>query len=193
MRRFVDSSTKAIGNMHFPKSRYCSSGVDVLAENKIAAWMRENAGNTPATPAKQGIPTSNHHRSMAKALGVGQDYIHSKILADNNFKPESVERRIELDSSWKKVQGDIQEVFLQWKNCENENNSPSSLVDNFSRSVMAKERFGRVMKELNLKAKRVNEAIISDSLRFNGRSPVPHARDYRLEQRIREALSNMER
>jgi hypothetical protein len=43
------------------------------------------------------------HKAPAHSLGLKHDYVHSKILADNNIKPESFQRRIDLDAEWKKV------------------------------------------------------------------------------------------
>jgi hypothetical protein len=46
------------------------------------------------------------------------------------------------------------------------------------------------MTKLNAMAKRVNEAITDDSMRFNGRPPVPHARPYKLEESVKEAIDD---
>ena len=37
---------------------------------------------------------ADRHQQVASALGIGDDFVHSKILSDNNFnKPQSIERR----------------------------------------------------------------------------------------------------
>ena len=62
----------------------------------------------------------------------------------------------------------------------------------FATSSKAKELFATAIQELDAQAKRVNDAIISDSLRFSGRAPVPHARRFDLVERIVEALEGNE-
>ena len=56
-----------------------------------------------------------------------------------------------------------------------------------------KSQFAEKMQDLDFQAEKVNEAIISDSLRFNGRSPVPHARRFVVEERMREALNELKK
>jgi len=45
------------------------------------------------------------------------------------------------------------------------------------------------IKELNGMAKKVYESIISDSLRFNGKAPVQHARRFHFKERLEEAIT----
>jgi hypothetical protein len=64
------------------------------------------------------------------------------------------------------------------------------LIDDFIKSPDVRDKFEAAVKQLDLLAKKVNEAIISDSMRFNGRSPVQHARRFHFEERLREALTS---
>merc|ERR1712125_112019 len=128
----------------------------------------------------------NRHKYAATTFGVGGDYLHSKILADNNIKPPSIERRIELDKRWATLQVEIRKAYYK----ESSSQSPPSAMeaDEFCDNESTRELFGAAIEELNRGAKRVNDAIISDSLRFNGRSPVRHARPFHYRERITEAL-----
>mmetsp|Transcript_20155 Transcript_20155/g.35498 ORF Transcript_20155/g.35498 Transcript_20155/m.35498 type:complete len:196 (+) Transcript_20155:97-684(+) len=155
------------------------SVVDKIAENQIAKWLKEGGAENLKNKGKE-LPV-DRHRHVANSLGLGHDYVHSKILADNNIKPESVQRRIDLDRAWEQVQREIQTEYAKV--------STTISAEDFSRSEAARSRFERDMELLNQQAKRVNDAIISDSLRFNGRSPVRHARAFHLEERIKEALN----
>ena len=111
------------------------------------------------------------------------DYVHSKILADNNIKPESVERQLALDDAWEKLREKIQQAY---HNTISENNCMSA--EEFAVSQSTRDQFEEEMEQLNKMAKKVNDSIISDSLRFNGRSPVRHARKFNFEERVREAI-----
>jgi len=44
---------------------------------------------------------------------------------------------------------------------------------------------------LNSMSKKANEAIISDSLKFNGLSPVKHSRPFLYPDRLREAIGEL--
>ena len=150
-----------------------------IAENQIAAWLQQGgAKNLPKGKKLQG----DRHQQVASALGVGNDYTHSKILSDNNIKPESIERRLEMDRQWEDLQQAIRQDFDKQR-------SSFASISEYASSSHAKKLFAEAFAELDHKAKKVNDAIISDSLRFNGRSPVPHARRFRLEERIEETLS----
>ena len=48
------------------------------------------------------------------------------------------------------------------------------------------------IKKLDAMAKKANEAIISDSLKFSGMSPVKHSRPFILEERLYEAVKEKE-
>ena len=61
-------------------------------------------------------------------------------------------------------------------------------VDEFVQDKKTKDQFGDEMDRLDRLAKSLNDAIISDSMRFNGKSPVKHARRFRFDDRLREAL-----
>lgn len=163
----------------FP-ARYFS-GIDVVIENKIKEWQAKGGEDTlPKGKRLQG----DKHRELANSWGVGADYTHSKILADNNIKPESIERRLKLDRQWNELKIRIQQAFQQ----QNPQMSPGE----FAKSALAKELFAQDIEGLDRQAKKVNDAIISDSMRFNGRSPVAHARRFRLEERVLEALREEE-
>ena len=155
------------------------SGWDKMVENQINSWKRKGGQDASSHHGKR-LP-GDRNRHVANALGVGDDYVHSKILADNNIKPESIQRRLDLDQAWQNVQKKIRNVY-------NNQQEESLSVAEFAVSSLAAEQFTRDMQDLNRKAKRVNDAIISDSLRFNGRSPVPHAKGFDLQERILEAL-----
>jgi hypothetical protein len=118
------------------------------------------------------------HADAAKALGVGADATHSKILSNANIRPLSVERRLELDSLWKETRAEIRAQYVA------EDSPPLS---SFATSAANRDRWLERMNKLDKMAASVNEAIISDSLRFNGKSPVTHARPFVLEERLREA------
>ena len=160
------------------KASRCFSAIDTLFENQINAWIR-NGGDKDLQNKGQPL-TRDRHRHFANALGIGNEYIHSKILAANNIKPESIQRRLDMDKKWKELQGQIQQAYQKYSS-----NAPE---EEFATSKLAQELFDAPIQELDRQAKRVNDAIISDSMLFNGRSPVPHARPFRLRERILEAL-----
>ena len=60
--------------------------------------------------------------------------------------------------------------------------------EEFAASESIQEEYREAMAKLDEMAKRVNAAILEDSMRFNGRSPVAHARRYRLEERLKDAI-----
>eukprot|EP00977_Amphora_coffeiformis_P021775 scaffold9895_cov156-Amphora_coffeaeformis.AAC.1 len=152
-----------------------------MAENQIKAWQEKGGENSLQNKGKK--LQSDQHMHVANALGVGHDYVHSKILADNNIKPESIQRRIDLDRNWQTLRGELQNAYHA-ANQKRTQLSPAK----FSHSQLARVMFETRMQELDEKAQKVNQAIISDSLRFNGRSPVPQSRRFRLQERILEAL-----
>ena len=179
-QRIMNHASKAVSlvKQQQPKREFSQ-----LAENQIAAWLQQGGAKNLQNKGQKIKEDKN--RRVANALGVGNDYIHSKILADNNFKPESVERRIAMDKQWEELQLTIQKDYET-------NQSSFSSIQAYASSAHSKKAFGEIFEELDQKAKKVNEAIISDSLRFNGRSPVPHARRFRMEERIEEILSKKE-
>ena len=63
-------------------------------------------------------------------------------------------------------------------------------VEEFSQSNLARDIFEEDIKKLDQQAEGVNNAVISDSLRFNGGSLVRHADPFKLEERIVMALSS---
>ena len=162
-----------------------------IAENRINQWLKEKGDEGLSNKGK---PLNNdRHKTLANSLGVGHDYIHSKILADNNIRPLSVERRKQLDIKWGALQESIQARFRE--TTANNNDSIPISQQQYPMRVNVfilnhKKEFVEEMEELGRLAKKVNEAIISDSLRFNGRSPVRHARPFPLEERMREALKD---
>ncbi|CAB9523358.1 expressed unknown protein [Seminavis robusta] len=155
----------------------CFSAIDKVAENKIAEWLHQR-GDKMLEHGKK-LP-SDIHKAPAYSLGLRDDYVHTKILADNNIRPESVQRRIDLDQAWKETSDKIRASFEK---------SGQSVAE-FIRASTTKKEFQQDMDKLHHMAKRVNDAIIDDSLRFNGRSPVPHARRFHFEERIKEAIEN---
>ena len=179
-RRILEAHRRCF---HKP-SRPIYSGIDKVAENKINEWLRNRGDDdvTHGVGAKRQLP-ADRHGDLTRTLGVHLDYIHSKILADNKIKPESVERRIALDEDWTKLKEEIQRVY--------KNNAFRS-IEEFLASQVVSDRFGEKIKKLDHMAKRCNDAIISDSMRFNGRSPVRHARRFRFDERIREAIGEVE-
>lgn len=189
-----------------------SSGIDKIAENKILEWMNQggveglkNKQQQQKNKNKKGLIKHDYHKELSNSLGVGHDYIHSKMLADNNIRPESIERRIRLDKEWELLQLDIKQHYQGWyltttehivgddndyfptPNLKNIDNYIQYLQQDSQQSIL--NIFQKRIQQLNQISKLVNDAIISDSLRFNGRSPVPHARPFHLEERIYEAIT----
>jgi hypothetical protein len=158
-----------------PTQHRALSGIDTIAENKIAEWLH-NKGDQGLK--KKGMLPTDRHQHLSRTLGVQDDYIHSKILADNNIKPLSVQRRIELDSAWEKVKMDVRHEYEK----------SQLAIDEFIEASTTKDRFQKDIDRLDRMAKACNDAIISDSMRFNGRSPVRHARRFTFEERLREAI-----
>lgn len=150
------------------------SGVEDAAEAKIARWLKE--GGADNLKGKAYVP--DRHKDAATALGKGMDYQHTKILADNNFLPQSVELRKELDTKWETLRQEIRESHSVV-------GRPS--IQEFVHSP-ACEGYRQKIASLDAMAKKVNEAIISDSLRFNGLSPVKHAKRFEFKARVEEAL-----
>merc|ERR1712107_316381 len=106
-----------------------------------------------------GDTEANRHKYAATSFGVGADYLQSKILADNNIKPPSIERRIELDKRWEKLQVEIRKAYYK----QSSSQSPPSAMeaDEFCDNESTRELFGAAIEELNRGAKRVNDAIIA--------------------------------
>lgn len=153
------------------------SGIDKVAENKIAEWLH-NKGDDRLK--KKGELLPDRHQDLSRTLGVHHDYVHSKIMADNNIKPESLQRRIDMDAAWDKLKVEIQEAYC---NC-------NMTIGEFVRDQTTIDMFKDEIKRLDKMAKSCNDAIISDSMRFNGRSPVRHARRFDFEERMREAVDD---
>lgn len=151
------------------------SGPEDIAEAKIARWLREGGADNLRGDAYQ----PDRHKDAATALGKGLDYTHSKILADNNFLPQSVELRKDLDTQWEALKMEIRERFSA---------AGRPNLHEFLRSCEREYGFRQKIESLDELAKKVNESIISDSLRFNGMSPVQHAKPFIFETRIKEAL-----
>lgn len=151
-------------------------GIDKIAEDKIARWLWE--GGTLSS-SKKGKPLpSDSHGHLSRSLGIFHDYVHSKILADNNIKPKSIELRLQLDQQWEHLQRQIQTAYQ---------NSHVKSIQEFLNHESC-QKFRPQLEQLNEMAQKVNSAIIEDSMQFNGRSPVRHAKKLEYEQRIQEAL-----
>lgn len=163
-------------------------GIDKVAENKIAEWLHNRGDESIGSTKKGKEISSDRHRDLSRTLGVHNDYVHSKILADNNIKPESLERRLALDAAWEKLKGKIQLAYYQRKK-NHDNTNTKITVDEFVLSKSTRDQFEDEIMKLDKLAKKVNDSIISDSMRFNGRSPVRHARRYSFEERVREAIT----
>lgn len=157
--------------------RQFASGADTMAENKIAEWLRKGgADNLKGKGEKLKIDL---HQSIAHSMGLKNDYTHSKILKDNNFIPESIQRRSMLDESWSNLKGEIQTDYQR----------SSLTVEEYTKQCrLGHNKFRQRIEDLDKLAKKVNDAIISDSLRFNGRAPVKHARRFKLDERIKEGI-----
>lgn len=78
-----------------------------VAEAKMERWLSQGGADNLSGPAYKG----DRHKDAAAALGKGDDWTHSKILADNNIRLASVERRLELDKEWQVVKGKIQHSY----------------------------------------------------------------------------------
>lgn len=153
------------------------SGIDTIAENKITEWLH-NKGDEGLK--MKGKLATDRHGHLARSLGVHDDYIHSKILADNNVRPDSLQRRIELDSSWDKLKVQVREQYKKSR----------MSVDEFVKDPSTIEQFQEKIDTLDRMAKSLNNAIVSDSMRFNGRCPVRHARRFTFDERMREAVQD---
>eukprot|EP00567_Pseudictyota_dubia_P016393 CAMPEP_0197444968 /NCGR_PEP_ID=MMETSP1175-20131217/10299_1 /TAXON_ID=1003142 /ORGANISM="Triceratium dubium, Strain CCMP147" /LENGTH=197 /DNA_ID=CAMNT_0042975847 /DNA_START=36 /DNA_END=629 /DNA_ORIENTATION=+ len=176
--------------IHLRQRRFLS-GFETIVENQINAWQRKGGEDDLQNKGKK-LEGGDRHRHVANSLGVGADYVHSKILADNNIKPESVQRRLDLERAWDGLKAEIRTSYREAVAAAGRGGGSTTnatvSIDEFARSGPARERFEAPMRDLDGQAKRVNDAIIGDSLLFNGRSPVRHARRFDLEERIMEAL-----
>jgi hypothetical protein len=144
------------------------SGPHKVAEDKISSWLTTNSFE--ALPgAGQPLP-KDHHGDAAKALGLGDDFVQSKILKDNGFVLRSVELRRTYDDVWSKFVDDV--------NMKANESSGNALLPLFDASI----------KEMNELARQVNENIVSDSLRYNGRCPVKNVHVLSSEMAIEKAL-----
>ena len=147
-------------------SKFGSSGIHRVAEDKIVHWEKENSLSDLANNGKP-LPR-DFHQDAARALHLGDDHLHAKLLADNGLLPESVLQRQELDARWAALAKEIQRA--------NEDGSPM-------------EAFRERIEELDGRATALNEAILSDTLRFKAKtSPVRHSRRFLFEERVKEAI-----
>ena len=64
--------------------------------------------------------------------------------------------------------------------------------EEFVGSTSIQDKYGKEIEKLDKMAKRVNSAILDDSMRFNGRAPVAHAKRFHLEERLTEAIESFE-
>jgi len=167
-------------------TRPCLLGaVDKIAERKIARWLQE--GGDKELPAGKRLST-DRHQHLSRSLGVYDDYIHSKILSDNNILPKSLELRLQLDKQWDILKRDIQAAYNQTSLSSSFSSQQPLSIEMFCKQSVC-EPFHARMEALNKLAQRVNAAIIEDSMRFHGqRSPVRHAKPYFWDERVREAL-----
>lgn len=149
-----------------------------VAEAKMERWLSQGGADNLSGPAYKG----DRHKDAAAALGKGDDWTHSKILADNNIRLASVERRLELDKEWQVVKGKIQHSYRA------KSSPPFSTWLSMNHGGLIWEPS---IDRLNSMSKKANEAIISDSLKFNGLSPVKHSRPFLYPDRLREAIGEL--
>ena len=100
-----------------------------------------------------------------------------KIMADNNIRPLSVERWMEVDKLWRDLKEEIQEDWMAG------GRPPLGAY-----IITAENKFKGRIEALDKKAKATNSAAISDGLKFGGRSPVKHVSSFEFVKRIRETL-----
>lgn len=131
--------------------------IDKVAENKINEWLRRR-GTDPESSGSEyfgkRLPL-DRHEGLSRTLGVHGDYVHSKILADNNLRPESVERRLALDAAWDELREGMRRAYAD----DGRDASSHASIDEFVSSRETRERFGDEMKRLDDMAKRVNDSI----------------------------------
>jgi hypothetical protein len=161
--------------------RCLCSGIDKIAEDKIARWLKE--GGASDLPHHRGPLASDPHLHAARITNLYDEYVHSKILADNRILPKSIELRKRLDKGWEDLRLEIQR---RWTSA-----GRPEIAAFLEREDLCQSLRGR-MHELDLLAKAVNGAVIEDSMRFGGRSPVRHARRFVFEDRVAEALQGMQ-
>jgi hypothetical protein len=154
------------------------SGIDKVAEDKIVRWLRE--GGEKDLQKHRSRLKSDPHMQAARSMNVLDDYMNSKILADNRILPKSIELRLKLDKEWAKLKDEIR---LAWKSAGEPDITEFMLTNDI-------QPFQNRMKDLDALAKQVNNAIIEDSMLFRGRSPVRHAKGFILEDRVAEALNH---
>lgn len=184
MKSFWRFSISILDSFHHPNAARSSrlavcrfSGIDKIAEDKIQRWLKE--GGAQEIRRHQGKLSSDPHQHVARSLNLHDDYLHSKILADNKILPKSIELRQRLDKDWEVLRADIRRAWSRM----DQPSLPDFLKD--PSCLVFQER----MNELHQLSKRVNSAIISDSMLFRGgRSPVRHARGYKFEERVAEVL-----
>ena len=193
--------------------RRCFGGVGI-SEDKIKAWLRQG-GDQAIASDQHGKPLrGDRHAGLASSLGLKDDYVHGKILKDNNILPKSVECRRRLDRAWAAVQQRIRSAAAEFDDrptnktvagtesavtasakattsaaaAAGEEARAAAAAEAFLRSA-AVEAFRGDLERLDAMARETNDAILEDSLRFNGKSPVAHARRFSdWAGRIREAL-----
>mmetsp|Transcript_11366 Transcript_11366/g.22641 ORF Transcript_11366/g.22641 Transcript_11366/m.22641 type:complete len:191 (-) Transcript_11366:623-1195(-) len=144
-----------------------------VAEAKMQRWLKDGGAENLTGPAYK----HDRHKDAATALGVGDTYRSIKILADNNIRPLSVERWMEVDKLWRELKMEIQQDWME------RGRPPLGAY-----VLNAENKFRARIDDLDRKAKATNSAAISDGLKFGGSSPVKHVAPFKLETRIREAL-----
>ena len=130
-----------------------------VAEAKIKRWLKQGGAENLSGPGYK----HDRFKDAAVALGKGDDYLHSKILADNSIKPLSVTRRLEYDAKLEEVKTEIRE--------DHKSRGSPPMGDYI---LVVEHSLNSTIEKLNKLAKQTNNAIISDSLKFNGMSPVRH-------------------
>lgn len=147
-------------------------GPESVAEAKVARWIKGGGADNLTGPAYR----ADKHKDAALALGKGEDWTHAKILADNNIRPASVERRLELKKAWGGLKGKILHAYKA---------AGSPPFEEWLRMKNGGEIWEVEILRLNSMSKKCNEAIVSDSLMFNGLSPVRHSLPFEYPDRLR--------
>ena len=178
----IQASSKAAASFTVPgRNLLPAREFSQLAENQIAAWLQQGGAKNLQNTGKR--LREDKDRRVADALGVGNDYVQFQ-----NFGRQQFQARI-CGAAHRDGPTMGRSATRNSRNDYERHKLSFASVNKYATSAHATQQFGQAIAELDQKAKKVSEAIISDSLRFNGRAPVPHARRFRLDVRIEETLS----
>ncbi|GMI13579.1 hypothetical protein TrLO_g1153 [Triparma laevis f. longispina] len=149
------------------------SGPVNVAEAKISRWLEQGGSENLTGPGYK----HDRFKDAAVALGKGDDYLHSKLLSDNSIKPLSVTSRKDYDTKLNTLKIEIKEYHI--------NRGSPPLSDYI---LIIENKLTPKLSEINTLAKLTNDAIIADSLTFNGMSPVKHAKILNLVGLVRDSI-----